>query len=68
MTAFLNLPAPSTRHSLYIHYNVLAESCVFDKQSADPFLCALSNGQMIKPDRPGGTPFPEVTGLNCLVP
>jgi hypothetical protein len=42
MTAFLNLPAPSTRHSLYIHFNVLAENCVFDKQSPEPIHCALS--------------------------
>ncbi len=39
ITPPLNLPAPSTRQSLYIDLVVLAETCVFSKQSLPPFLC-----------------------------
>ena len=34
----INLPAPGRRQTLYIHH-VLAEPCVFDKQSHLPSLC-----------------------------
>ena len=40
-----------------------AKPCVFVKQSPGPFLCDLS-----RIATRGGTPFPEVTGLICLVP
>ena len=39
ITPPLNLPAPSTRQSLYIDLVVFAETCVFSKQSLPPFHC-----------------------------
>ena len=43
----------------YTSTYVLAESCVFDKQSLGPFHCGLLKV---------GDPYPEVTGQICLVP
>ena len=38
LTDPLNLPAPGRRQTLYVVFD-LAESCVFSKQSLDPFHC-----------------------------
>ena len=48
--------------------NVLAECCVFDKQSQPPILCGLLRlrGQAATPTK--GTPSPEVTVSICRVP
>ena len=48
--------------------NVLAECCVFDKQSQPPILCGLLRlrGQAASPTK--GTPSPEVTVSICRVP
>ena len=47
--------------TLYTSACALAQSCVFDKQFPDPFLCGLSLAR-------GGPPSCERTGLTCLVP
>ena len=52
----------------YTSTYVLAESCVFSKQSLPPFLCdpLRLHVQIATPDR--GTPSPEVTVSFCRVP
>jgi hypothetical protein len=39
LTPYVDLPAQSRRQSLYIQLYLLAETCVFDKQSVEPLLC-----------------------------
>ena len=55
-----NLPAPSTRQSLYVDLVVLAETCVFSKQSLPPILCDPPQLRVL-PITTKGTPYPEVT-------
>ena len=63
MTPSLNLPAPGRRQTLYVPF-VGWQSPVFLVNSRlSPFTAAPSG---YKPYR--GTPSPEVTGLDCLVP
>jgi hypothetical protein len=65
-------PLPLTyRHwahvSLYTSAFALAQTCVFVKQSLDPIICDLQRlGRKVLHEE--GTPYPEVTGLNCRVP
>src|SRR6202049_4670593 len=49
--------------------NVLAECCVFDKQSQPPILCGPSRlGRVKSPSPTKGTPSSEVTVSICRVP
>ena len=48
--------------------NVLAECCVFDKQSQPPILCGLSQLRARSPTPTRGTPSSEVTVSICRVP
>ena len=46
ITRPFNLPAPSTRQSVYVDLVVLAQTCVFSKQSLPPILCDPSQLMM----------------------
>ena len=60
LTAFLNIPASSRRQSLYVH-------CTCWQRPV--FLINSRQCRFSAPSPEGvGTPFPEVTGSNCLVP
>ncbi len=62
ITRPLNLPAPSTRQSLYVDLVVLAETCVFSKQSLPPFLGDLPE-LTGKPDHPKRHPLSRSYGV-----
>ncbi len=66
-------PVPLTfRHRAgvtpYTSAFALAGSCVFGKQSRGPLLCDRLALPGLAGSRYRGTPSPEVTGSNCLVP
>ena len=63
ITRPFNLPAPSTRQSLYVDLIVLAETCVFSKQSPGPFHCAPQQLQMYIFHHQG-YPFSQSYGVN----
>ncbi len=63
ITPPLNLPAPSTRQTLYVDLVVLAESCVFSKQSLPPFLCDPPELRG-KPHHPNGHSLSRSYGVN----
>ena len=65
-------PLPLTfRHwagvSLYTSSCDFAQTCVFDKQSIEPFLCGRFRPEFSLRPYSGG-PSPEVTDLFCLIP
>ena len=65
-------PLPLTfRHwagvSLYTSSCDFAQTCVFDKQSIEPFLCDPFRLKLALSPYQGG-PSPEVTDLICLIP
>ena len=67
-------PLPLTfRHwagvSLYTSSYDFAQTCVFGKQSLEPFLCGpLVPHLCLSSAHARGAPSPEVTGLICLIP
>ncbi len=54
--------------SPYTSTFVLAETCVFGKQSLEPISCSLLTPRTLHARSYSGTPFSEGTGLICRVP
>ena len=65
ITAFLNIPAPSRRQSLYVHCTCWQRP-VFLINSRQSRFSAPS--PILEYKSGVGTPYPEVTGSICLVP